>query len=131
MSALSRILFPAAVLTMTVAFASTPSREAPWRLAAAQHSPDTVIYSEDGYKLHRVGTMPDEKIADSILRKAGLKVKVNIGDGEDGDTLAIDTLSPEYLAKKLADSLARAQKALRDSLQKMKDDEKALRDSIR
>ena len=131
MSVLSRILFPAAILTLTVAFASTPSREAPWRMAAKAHAPDTVIYSEDGYKLLRKGTMPDEKIPDSVLRKAGLKVKVNIGDSDEGDTVAVDTLSPEYLAKKLADSLEKAQKALRDSLRKMKEDEKALRDSIR
>lgn len=73
--------------------------------------------------------MPDEKLPDSVLRKAGVKVSFDI------DTLGTDSvtvvLSPEEKAKRLADSLEKAKIAYADSILKAKEEAKAKRDSIR
>lgn len=131
MKSLSNILFPVAVATAMAFFASTPSREAPEQTIFFEQYCDTVIYPADAYKLRRVGTMPDEKLADSILRKAGIKVNIPDFENQEDTTAKIDTLSPEYLEKKRKDSLEKAQLAYNDSILAAKEKAKAERDSIR
>lgn len=132
MKIFSNIVFPAAVIAMTAAFASTPSRETPTREYYAVQVGDTIIYPNDGYKLRRGNrTMPDEKLPDSVLLKAG--ITVNIPDSlEVEDTTATqDSLTEEQKQKLIQDSIAKAMKAWRDSVDDAKEAEKARRDSIR
>jgi len=130
MNFLSRIAFPAAVIAMTAAAASTPSREAPTHRSYTVEVTDTVVYPADRYKLGRVGTVSDEKLPDSLYRKA--RINVFISDGEIIDTVATpdSLLTPEELAKKRADSITRAQLAYNDSIKEAREEAKAIRDSI-
>ena len=70
MNALSRIWFPAAVVTLAVAGAFGFGRtEVSYRLLPDPADyPDTVVYAKDAYKLKRVGNLEDFKIADSLLQ---------------------------------------------------------------
>jgi len=130
MNFLSRIAFPAAVIAMTAAAASTPSREAPGHKSYVVEVSDTVVYPADRYKIGRVGTVSDEKLPDSLYRKA--RINVFISDGEIIDTVATpdSLLTPEELAKKRADSINKAQLAYNDSIKEAREEAKAIRDSI-
>ena len=72
MNALSRIWFPAAVVTLAVAGAFGFSGEGVnYRLLPdPEPYPDTVVYVRDAYKLKRVGNFDSVAIADSLLNAA-------------------------------------------------------------
>ena len=127
MRTLSSIFFPVAVIAATTAMSFSTGREAPSSVSAVVAVSDTVTYPADAYKLHRVGNLPEAKLPDSVLKKAG--ITVNFGS----DTAAVDSipLTAEELEKRRLDSIARADKAYRDSLLKAKEDKKAYRDSVR
>ncbi len=127
MKALSSIFFPAAVIAATTAMTFPTGRDLPSQESVAVAVADTVIYPADAYKLHRTGNLPDAKLPDSVLRKAGITVLFG------NDTTATDSIppTPEELEKRRLDSIARADKAYRDSVQQAKEDRKAYRDSVR
>lgn len=124
----SNIFFPLAIVAMTTAIAAAPAHSGPSWKESGVFAADTVVYPHDGYRLHRTGTMPEESIPDSILRKAG--IKVNILDSEDTNTVVVP-LTPEEQARKTEDSLRRAKFHYADSIRNAKLEAKERRDSIR
>ncbi|MCQ2177951.1 MAG: putative porin [Bacteroidales bacterium] len=130
MKLFSGITFPLAVVAATVALSSSPVRERPDRVCAPVIAADTVIYPSDAYKIGRTGEMPDEKLPDSVLVAAGINVFIPSADSLDSlDTLEV--MTPEELAKRIADSTLRAQIHYKDSIRQSRLDEKDRRDSIR
>lgn len=130
MKLFSGISLPLAVIAATVAFSPSPVRERPERFYAPMELTDTVIYPADAYKIGRVGEMPDEKLPDSVLIAAGLNVFIPSADSLDSlDTLVV--MTPEELAKHIADSTLKAQIHYKDSIRQHRIDEKERRDSAR
>lgn len=126
MKMLSRIFFPVAVVAATSAMSFSSLRESPAQAEYCMAVADTVIYPKDAYKLNRVGDLPDAVLPDSVLRKAGINVVIG------ADSAAVDSIppTPEELEKRRLDSIARAEKAYRDSILQAKEDRKAYRDSV-